>query len=77
MHHANSRRGRFFRKNRNKKGGYHVCLTLNTSTAERITAQKNLVSFPSAKNEFFADGNLILTQAKGRSAVHVSMREAG
>jgi len=31
----------------------------------------------SAKNKFFADGVLILLRANARSAVHVSMGEAG
>jgi hypothetical protein len=39
--------------------------------------EKNCYSYSSAKNKFFADEYLILLRANGRSAVHVSMGEAG
>jgi hypothetical protein len=50
---------------------------VNTRTAEWIAAQIIQISYPSAKNKFFADGYLMLLRANGRSAVHVSMGEAG
>jgi hypothetical protein len=45
-----------YRKNRNNKGWLSRLPRAGYSTAERITTQTNQVSFPSAKNLFFADG---------------------
>jgi hypothetical protein len=58
--------------------GYLIRLTRGyTDGGMDSRAEKSCYSYSSAKNKFFADEYLRLLLANVRSAVHVSMGEAG
>jgi hypothetical protein len=68
----------FTAKTAKRLHGYLIRLTREyTDGGMDSRAEQYLISYPSAKNEFFADGYLRILRVNGRSAVHVSMREAG
>jgi len=68
----------FLRKNLYKKGVYLIRLTRGyTDGGMDRRPDENRIHIHQQKSKFFADGYLMLFRANVRSAVHVSMREAG